>query len=56
MPTESFIKDFVIKNEKDAIDFVSALEKAEANKNKKKINIKSRELTDKEEIKKLFKK
>lgn len=55
MATKSFINDLVIDTKEDAVAFISALEKAEINK-KRKVKVKSRELTDKEEIKKLFKK
>lgn len=55
MATKSFLKDIVIKDKKEAKNFVLALEKAEK-KERKKINFKSgvKTIDDKETIKRMF--
>ena len=55
MATKSFLKNIVIKDKKSAEKFISALENA-ANKKAKKVSVDKRteDVTDKEQIRKLF--
>lgn len=56
MATKSFLKNIVIKDKKSATKFIDALEKAENKKVKKvKINKLSENVTDSEQIRKIFK-
>ncbi len=56
MATKSFLKNIVIKDKKSATKFIDALEKAENKKVKKvKINKLSENVTDGEQIRKIFK-
>lgn len=57
MATKSFLKNILIKDKKSATKFIEALEKAENKKAKKvKINKMVEEVTDKEQIRKIFRK
>ena len=55
--TKSFIKNIVIKDKKSATKFIEALEKAENKKVKKvKIDKLTEDVTDNEQIRKIFSK
>lgn len=55
MATESFFKDIVIKNKKQARAFVLAMEKAERKEKRKvEFNTSVRTIKDKETIRKMF--
>ena len=57
MATKSFLKNIVIKDKKSAIKFIEALEQAENKKVKKvKINKLTEDVTDNEQIRKIFNK
>ena len=55
MATKSFLKNIVIKDQKTAENFISALENA-VNKKAKKVSIDKRieDVTDEEQIRKIF--
>lgn len=57
MATKSFLKNIVIKDRKSAEKFIKALENAE-NKKAKKVTVNKRveDVTDKEQIRKIFSK
>lgn len=55
MATKSFLREIIIKNKKSAEKFIDALENAENKKAKKvKINKKVQDVTDCEQIRKIF--
>ncbi len=57
MATKSFLKNIVIKDKKSATKFIEALEKAENKKVKKvKIDKLTEDVTDNEQIRKIFSK
>lgn len=57
MATKSFLKENVIENEKEAILFLNALEKAEEKAKKvKKVDVSYKTVNDKNEVKEVFSK
>lgn len=57
MATKSFLKNIIIKDRKSANRFIDALEKAESKKSKVvKFDKKVEDITDSEQIRKIFRK
>lgn len=54
MATKSFLKNITIKNSKSAKSFISAIESAEINERKKVADVKIKNITNRESIKKMF--